>query len=99
MERITAAARAVAVAGLQRRMKGKASPQVAQARLAEGLRALNALLTTHRGERPGDYLADPRLQLAYLCHHLPIHAAKVASLLGENLPADPPRPLTILDVG
>jgi hypothetical protein len=94
-----AASRAVAEAELHRRAGRRLSPRETEARLAEGLRRLNALLTRDRATRRASYLSDPPLMLAYLCHHFPVHAAKVAILCRENLATPPARPWRVLDVG
>jgi hypothetical protein len=100
--RLTHAAQQVALRALAGRLRRPVPPAVLLERLADGLRTLNELLTSRRGDRHGDYLSDPRLGLAYLAHHLPMHAAKVALLVAETCPARPGAPgspLRILDVG
>ncbi|MBI5498129.1 MAG: hypothetical protein HY904_24215 [Deltaproteobacteria bacterium] len=99
VDAVCAAALAEARAHLAARLGRAASQAALDARLADGLRELNALLTSHRAERHRDYLSDPRLQLAYLAHHLPMHAAKVALLVQENIGPRPEGELRILDVG
>lgn len=100
--RLTAAAQRVALRVLAERLRRPVPPAVLLERLALGLRTLNELLTSRRGDRHGDYLSDPRLALAYLAHHLPMHAAKVALLVQETCPVrpvPPAEPVRILDVG
>ena len=101
MEALCAAALATAAQQLRARARRSLSDAAVGARLAEGLRLLHGQLTRDRARRAKGYLSDPRLQLAYLAHHFPMHATKVAVLVSEAMEAwtPPPGPLRLLDVG
>jgi len=101
LDRLVNAARAVVTEELSRRTGRPVGPGTLQSRLAEGLRELNAQLTHDRESRRSGYLSLPPLQLAYLAHHFPMHAAKVALLCREYLAERPVTsgPLRIMDVG
>ena len=98
--RLVSAAHSVVAAELSRRTGKSVGPALLRDRLAESVRELNAQLTTDKGRRANGYLNDPRLQLAYLAHHLPMHAAKTSVLIREVAPARPAaETVCILDVG
>lgn len=101
LEALCRCAASVAHEELHARLSRNLSPAALEQRLAEGLKTLNTLLTTAKGDRHADYLNDPRLQLAYLVHHLPMHAAKVALLCCQVLPQRPSGDgtLRLLDLG